>query len=154
MSSSPDSPTSGASSSPIQDRALDLLDRNDEDGFRSAHLEHFDFDAFDEGRYADVVVALDGRITQVRYSIISMMLAAIYFGLIVGTYLVGSTSGWGMLRWLGPVLLVSIYAVVTGQSMLDRIERLTTARGLVAALAAKRDPDPSAAEGGPPPAER
>jgi hypothetical protein len=154
MSSSSDSPASGASPSPIQERALDLLDRDDEDGFRSAHLEHFDFEAFDEGRYADVVVALDGRITQVRYSIISMMLAAIYFGLIVGMYLVGPTSGWGMLRWLGPVVLVSLYAIVTGQNMLDRIERLTTARGLVAALAAERDLNRSAAEESAPSTDR
>lgn len=123
-----------ASSHLLTARALDLLDHNDEEGFRTSHLEQFDFSAFEEGRYGELVQDLEDRLSRERYSVISMLLAGIYFGLLMGHWLLDTSSWLLIARWAIPVGLVAVYAVVTARNILNRIERLSQAQALVHAL--------------------
>lgn len=124
-----------ASSHLLTARALDLLDHDDEEGFRTSHLEQFDFSAFEEGRYGELVQDLEDRLSRERYSVISMLLAGIYFGLLMGHWLLDTSSWLLIARWAIPVGLVAVYAIVTARNILNRIERLSQAQALVHALA-------------------
>ena len=64
-----------------------------------------------------------------------MLLAGIYFGLLIGHNLFALGSTEEILWWALPVLLVSIYAIVTATHLCQRIETLGEAKALVRALA-------------------
>lgn len=125
---------------PVRQRAQSLLQHYDNDDFNADHLGYLDREAIDDGEFRSVPAALDARMERDRYSLLSMLLAGIYFGLLVGHYLFSTGSTEAILWWLVPVLLVSAYAVVTATNLLRRLQELSRIKALVEAAAA-RDPE-------------
>lgn len=128
------------SNDPVRSRAEDLLRRYDNEDFKADHLGYLDHDAIGDGEFDTVASALEARMERDRYSLISMLLAGIYFGLLMGANLFATGSTAAILWWLVPVLLVSVYAIVTATSLLHRLQELSRAKALVEALTA-RDPE-------------
>jgi hypothetical protein len=120
-----------AISDPVRSRAATLLKRHDNDDYKAQHVGYLDHEAIAEGEFDAVPPALDARIERDRYSLIAMMLTGIYFGLVLGHFLFSLTTIREILWWLVPVVLVSVYAIVTANSFLDRICELSKAKALV-----------------------
>jgi hypothetical protein len=77
---------------------------------------------------------VNSRLSTARYSLISMLIAGIYFGLLVGHWLV-SLSTWSLLgRWLIPVLLVTIYAAYSSYQTIRELHELSEAKALLQVL--------------------
>jgi len=94
-----------------------------------------DLEALDQERYDDVLESVNTRLSTARYSLISMLVAGIYFGLLVGTWLVSIASWTHVTRWAVPVLLVTIYAVYSSYHTIREIRELSEARSLLRMLA-------------------
>jgi len=92
-------------------------------------------DVLDQERYDDVLESVNTRLSTARYSLISMLVAGIYFGLLVGTWLVSIASWTHVTRWAVPVLLVTIYAVYSSYHTIREIRELSEARSLLRMLA-------------------
>lgn len=125
-------PTSSRS---LSEYARSLLDREDNAGLRPSHAGYLDPNAFQDARYTDLLPALDARLSRLRYSLISMLLAGIYFGLLVGHWLLVTSTWQGIALWVLPVGLVCLYAVVTARSMFRRMRHLHETRAVLRALA-------------------
>jgi hypothetical protein len=121
----------------VRSRATTLLRQYDNDDFKEQHLGYIDHDAIEDGNFDGVARALDARIERDRYSLISMLLAGIYFGLLVGHNMFSTATTTQVLWWAVPVLLVSIYAVVTANNLFRRLQELSRARALVESLDAE-----------------
>lgn len=127
---------------PVRAHAERLLQRYDNEDFKSDHLGYLDHDAISDGRLGPAASALDARMERDRYSLISMLLAGIYFGLLIGANLFATHSTAAILWWVLPVLLVSAYAIVTATNILHRLQELARTKAVVEALTT-RDPDRS-----------
>ena len=123
-----------ASSSPLRRYARSLLDREDNAGLKPSHVGYLDPYAFDEDRFDTLLPALDARVSRIHYSLISMLLAGIYFGLLVGHWLFHTSTWMGIAGWALPVGLVGLYAIVTARNMLRRLNRLHETRAVLHAL--------------------
>jgi hypothetical protein len=124
-----------ASSPSLVTYARSLLDREDNAGLRPSHIGYLVPEAFQDARYADLLPALDARLSRIRYSLISMLLAGIYFGLLVGHWLFSTATWQGIAGWAVPVGLVGVYAVVTARNMLRRMRHLHETRAVLGACA-------------------
>lgn len=124
-----------AASRPLLAHARSLLDRETNDGLRASHVGYLDPDAFQDARYADLLPALDARASRYRYSLVSMLLAGIYFGLLVGHWLLSLVTWQAVASWMLPVGLVCLYAVVTARNMLNRLRQLHETRAVIETLA-------------------
>jgi hypothetical protein len=125
-----------ASLSSLEAHALKRIGPSDNDGYRPNHLGYLDFEAFEDGEYTALLPALDARITNVHYSLVSMLLAAIYFGLVVGHWLFATAPWTAVAGWAVPVGIVSLYAIITARNQFRRLQRLHEARAVVESLAA------------------
>lgn len=125
---------SSLSSQTLQSRVLDRLAPHGSEGLRSGLAGVVDLDALEEGRYQEVLESVESRLSAAQYSLISMLVAGIYFGLLVGHWLF-SLSSWPLvLRWSIPVLLVTIYAGYSSYHTIREIYELSEARILLSLL--------------------
>ncbi len=125
----------------LQSRVHDRLAAHGSEGLRASLAGVVDLEALQERRYQTVLDSVEARLSSARYSLMSMLVAGIYFGLLVGYWLV-SLSSWGLvLRWLVPVLLVTVYAGYSSYQTLREMHDLAEARALLRVLSSSRSPD-------------
>ena len=103
-------------------------------GLRASLAGVVDLEALEKEQYGDVLESIDARLSTAQYSLVSMLVAGIYFGLLTGTWLVGTASWAIILRWTIPVLLVTIYAVYSSYQTVQEIRELSEARSLLRTL--------------------
>ena len=118
----------------LQSQVARRLDPHSSDGMQAALAGVVDLHALEEHRYGDVLTAVDQRLTQARYSLLSMLAAGIYFGLLVGLWLVDGST-WGRVAlWVTPVLLVTVYGLYTTHQTVRQIRHLSETRSLLQLL--------------------
>ena len=115
----------------IQSRVSRQLDPHGSEGARTALSGVVDLEALDDRRYGEVLAAVDDRLSQARYSLLSMLAAGIYFGLLVGFWLVNGSTWGAIARWALPVLLVTTYGLYATHRAIRRIRHLSEARALL-----------------------
>jgi hypothetical protein len=109
-------------------------------GLRASLAGVVDLNDLEEERYGEVLASIDARLSTAQYSLVSMLVAGIYFGLLVGTWLV-STESWLLIgRWALPVLLVTVYAVYSAYKTIQEIRELSEAKSLLDTLLRKSAP--------------
>lgn len=118
----------------IQSRVVNQLTPHGSEGARAVLSDVIDLEALEHERYHDVLETVDARISRARSSLISMLVAGIYFGLLVGVWLVDVSSWMGLLQWLLPVLLVGIYGGISTHQRVVQIRQLSEARALLNVL--------------------
>lgn len=127
----------------LQSRVHDRLAAHGSEGLRASLAGVVDLEALQERRYETVLESVEARLSSAQYSLMSMLVAGIYFGLLVGYWLM-SLSSWGLvLRWLVPVLLVTVYAGYSSYQTLREMHDLAEARALLRVLSRSRSPDPA-----------
>jgi len=125
---------STVSSNTLQSHVTDRLTPHGSEGVRSELAGVVDLEALEQEHYDEVLASVDARLSTAQYSLISMLVAGIYFGLLVGDWLV-TTASWPLLvRWILPVLLVTIYAVYSSYQTIREIRQLSEARSLLFTL--------------------
>jgi hypothetical protein len=118
----------------LQRQVLDRLATHGSEGVRTELAGVVDLEALDDERYGDVLASVDSRLSTAQYSLISMLVAGIYFGLLVGHWLF-TLSGWtASLWWIVPVLLVTTYAMYSSYHTIREIHELSEARALLQVL--------------------
>lgn len=122
------------SPSALQARVLDRLAPHGSEGLRASLAGVVDLDALKDERYEEVLDSVDSRLSTAQYSLISMLVAGIYFGLLVGHWLFTLTVGIQALWWGVPVLLVTTYAVYSSYHTVREIRELSEARSLLRVL--------------------
>lgn len=131
---------SSVSSKTLRSRAVERLAPHGSEGIRAGLSGVVDLDALKNERYDDVLDSVNDRLTMAQYSLVSMLVAGIYFGLLMGTWLV-TVSTWPLiLRWALPVGLVTIYAVYSSYQTIREIRALSEARILLRTIADQPDP--------------
>ena len=129
------------SSSFVQSQIVDRLSAHGSEGLRAELAGVIDLDALEQQRYGEVLESVDARLTTAQYSLVSMRIAGIYFGLLVGWWLL-SLASWGLIaRWLIPVLLVTVYAANASYQTIQEMRQLSEARALLTTLT--EDPSPN-----------
>jgi len=126
---------SSVPSNVLRTGVTDRLAPHGSEGLRTELAGVVDLEALEEERYEEVLESVDARLSTAQYSLISMLVAGIYFGLLVGTWLVSIASWTHVLRWGLPVLLVTIYAVYSSYQTIREIRELSEARSLLRMLA-------------------
>jgi hypothetical protein len=126
---------SSVSTNALRAHVTDRLTPHGGEGVRTELAGVVDLEALDQERYDDVLESVNTRLSTARYSLISMLVAGIYFGLLVGTWLVSIASWTHVTRWAVPVLLVTIYAVYSSYHTIREIRELSEARSLLRMLA-------------------
>jgi len=119
----------------LQSRLHDRLAAHGSEGLRASLAGVIDLEALEDRRYDEVLESVDSRLSTAQYSLISMLVAGIYFGLLVGHWLMSLSSWPGVLRWAVPVGLVTIYAGYSSYATIREIHELSEARALLALLA-------------------
>lgn len=132
---------SSSSSHTLQSQVHDRLAPHGSEGLRTGLAGVVDLEALQQERYEDVLASVDNRLTTTQYSLISMLVAGIYFGLLVGWWLLTFSSWPLLLRWLVPVVLVTIYAVYSAYHTIQEHRELSEARVLLRTLARKGSPE-------------
>ena len=118
----------------IESRLARQLDPHGSEGVRAALSGVVDLEALEKRQYEDVLGAVDQRLSGARYSLLSMLVAGIYFGLLVGFWLVNGST-WGTIAlWVIPVLLVTAYGLYSTHQIVRRIRHLSEARALLQLL--------------------
>lgn len=127
----------------IQSKIADRLVRHGSTGTRTSLSGIVDMETLEKQQYAKVLEAVDDRLTKVRYTLFSMVLAGIYFGLLVGLWLVDFSSWESLLKWTIPVVLVTIYGTYSTHQTATQIRHLSETRALLALLVeeSSREPD-------------
>lgn len=121
-------------SSTLQSRVTDRLTPHGSEGVRSEFAGVVDLEALEQEEYDEVLESVDARLSTAQYSLISMLVAGIYFGLLIGSWLM-STASWPLIvRWALPVLLVTLYAVYSSYHTIREIRQLSEARSLLSTL--------------------
>jgi hypothetical protein len=118
----------------IQSRVARQLDPHGSDGVRAALSGVIDLDALQEHRYKKVLGTVDERLTQARYSLLSMLVAGIYFGALVGFWLVDGTTWDSLALWVVPLSLVTVYGLYATHQTIYQIRHLSEARALLQLL--------------------
>lgn len=119
---------------PIQSRVARLLDPHGTEGVRTALTGVVDLGALKENRYEEVLETVDERLSEARYSLLSMIVAGIYFGLLIGHWLVDGSTWGGVALWGGPVLFVTTYGLYATYQTVRLIRHLSEARALLQLL--------------------
>jgi len=136
-------PMSAVPTDSIQSRVARQLSPHGSDGVRASLAGVVDLDALQDHRYEEVLGAVDRRLTQARYSLLSMLVAGIYFGVLVGFWLVDGST-WGSLAlWVVPLSLVTVYGLYATHQTVHQIRHLAEARALLLLLM-----EPARNEGG------
>lgn len=129
-------------SSSLQSRILDRLSAHGSEGLRAGLAGVIDLEALQQEQYAKVLESVESRLTTAQYSLISMLIAGIYFGLLVGWWLM-SVASWGLIaRWVIPVLLVTIYAGNASYQTIQELRQLSEARALLTTLTQESSTEP------------
>lgn len=118
----------------IQSRVTQQLDSHGSDGVRAALAGVIDLDALQEDRYEEVIGAVNERLTQARYSLLSMLVAGIYFGCLVGFWLVDGSTWGNLALWVLPLSLVTVYGLYATHQTVHQIRHLSEARALLQLL--------------------
>lgn len=118
----------------IQSRVARQLDPHGSEGVQAALSGVVDLEALEEERYGAVLSAIDDRLSQARYSLISMLVAGIYFGLLVGFWLVEGATWGAIALWAVPALLVTLYGAYAAHQTVLEIRHLSEARALLRLL--------------------
>ena len=118
----------------IESRLTRRLDPHGSEGVRAALSGVVDLESLEKRQYEDVLGAVDQRLSKARYSLLSMLVAGIYFGLLVGFWLVNGST-WGTIAlWVIPVLLVTTYGLYSTHQTVRQIRHLSEARALLQLL--------------------
>ncbi|PSQ71451.1 MAG: hypothetical protein BRD43_07325 [Bacteroidetes bacterium QS_4_64_154] len=118
----------------IESRLARRLDPHGSEGVRAALSGVVDLESLEKRQYEDVLGAVDQRLSEARYSLLSMVVAGIYFGLLVGFWLVNGST-WGTIAlWGIPVLLVTAYGLYSTHQTVRQIRHLSEARALLQLL--------------------
>lgn len=133
---------SPSQSEAIQARVVEQLTPHGSEGARAALSHVIDLQALEHERYYDVLETVDARLSRARYSLISMLVAGIYFGLLVGLWLVDFSSWLGIIQWTLPVLFVTIYGGYASYETIVQIRQLSEARALLQLLIDSSPEDP------------
>lgn len=131
----------------IQSQLINRLSAHGATGIRTSLSGVIDLDALEERRYEAVLEAIDDRLSQARYSLISMLVSGIYFGLLVGFWLVEFSSWTSIVQWGLPAGIVTIYGAYSSHQTILQIRQLSEARGLLDLLVNKRS-SAEASDGG------
>lgn len=124
----------------LRSEATDRLMPHGSGGLRASLAGVVDLNALEEERYGDVLASVDARLSTAQYSLVSMLVAGIYFGLLVGTWLV-NTESWSLIgRWVIPVSLVTVYAVYSAYKTVKEIRELSEARSLLDTIVRQSTP--------------
>lgn len=126
----------------IQARVVDQLSPHGSEGARAALTHVIDLEALEHGRYHEVLETVNARLSRARYSLISMLVAGIYFGLLVGFWLMDFSSWMVILQWSIPAVLVTIYGVYASYQTIVQIRQLSEARALLHLLLEPSPRDP------------
>lgn len=118
----------------IKSQVTRQLDPHGSEGARTALSGVVDLKALEEQQYEEVLSTVDERLSQARYSLLSMLVAGIYFGLLVGFWLVDGSSWGSIALWGVPVLLVTIYGTYATHQTVLQIRHLAEARALLQLL--------------------
>lgn len=118
----------------IQSRVVRHLDPHGSEGARTALSGVVDLEALEKREYGTVLAAVEQRLSQARYSLLSMILAGIYFGLLVGFWLIDGSTWKAISLWAVPVLLVSTYGTYATHQTILQIRHLAQARALLRLL--------------------
>jgi len=125
---------SGVQTETIQSRVAHHLDPHGSEGARTALSGVVDLEALEERQYEAVLTTVDERLSQAWYSLLSMLTAGIYFGLLVGFWLVDSSTWTNIALWVLPVLLVTTYGLYSTHQTIRRIRHLSEAQALLRLL--------------------
>lgn len=124
----------------IQSRVVRQLDPHGSEGVRAALSGVVDLKALEERQYEEVLGAVDQRLSRARYSLLAMLVTGIYFGLLVGHWLVNG-SPWGThALWIVLVLLVTTYGLYATHQTVRQIRHLSEARALLRLLLDRSSP--------------
>ena len=126
---------SSISTDSLHSRVSRSLAPHGSNGVRTALSGVVDLEDLEEQRYEDVLHAVDQRLSQSRYTLLSMVVAGIYFGLLVGVWLVDGSTWEAVTLWTVPVLLVMTYGLYAAYQTIVQIRRLAEARALLHVLA-------------------
>lgn len=124
----------------IQSRVVRHLDPHGSEGARTALSGVVDLEALEKREYGTVLAAVEQRLSRARYSLLSMLLAGIYFGLLVGFWLIDGSTWGAITLWAVPVLLVSTYGAYATHQTILQIRHLAEARALLRLLAQGSSP--------------
>jgi len=125
----------------LHERIHEHLSTHGSDSLRAQLASVVDLKAIDAKQYQEVLDTVNSRLKSIRYSLISMLVAGIYFGLLVGTWLVDTSSLESILLWGVPALLVTIYGIYSTSHMLRESYHLSEARSLLYILTDRSLPD-------------
>jgi len=125
---------STSSSDALHTHVHDRLVPHGSEGLQTQLASVVDLEALEDHRYAEVLETVNNRLSTAHYSLISMLVAGIYFGLLVGTWLVDVSSWQTITGWSVPVVLVTLYALYATHQTLREIYHLSEARSLLRAL--------------------
>lgn len=118
----------------LQSRVTDRLTAHGSEGLRTELAGVVDLDALEQERYGEVLESVEARLSTAQYSLISMLVAGIYFGLLVGSWLMNMNSWMLIAQWAIPVLLVTVYAIYSSYYTIREIRHLSEARSLLDTL--------------------
>lgn len=124
----------------IQSRVVRHLDPHGSEGARAALSGVVDLEALEKREYGTVLAAVEQRLSRARYSLLSMILAGIYFGLLVGFWLMDGSTWGAIALWAVPVLLVSTYGAYATHQTILQIRHLAEARALLRLLTRRSSP--------------
>jgi len=118
----------------IQSRVVRHLDPHGSEGTRAAVSGVVDLEALEKREYGTVLAAVEHRLSRARYSLLSMILAGIYFGLLVGFWLIDGSTWGGIALGAVPALMVSAYGAYAAHQTILQIRHLAEARALLRLL--------------------
>lgn len=119
----------------LRAEVVERLDPHSSGGARTALAGVIDEEALQDQKYHQVLDTVDDRLSRARFSLISMLVSGIYFGLLVGAWLLDFSS-WGRISlWGAPVGLVMTYGIYATHQTAMEIRRLSEARAFLVLLA-------------------
>jgi hypothetical protein len=121
-------------SQPLHAHVRERLTPHGSAGVRAELAGVVDLDALENEQYREVLESVNSRLSTMQFSLVSMLVAGIYFGLLVGGWLFALSTWALVLRWLVPVLLVTTYAVYASYQTIREIYALSEARALLQVL--------------------
>lgn len=119
----------------LRAEVAERLDPHSSGGARTALAGVIDEDALEDRKYHQVLDTVEDRLARARFSLISMLVSGIYFGLLVGAWLLEFSSWSRISLWGVPVGLVVTYGIYATHQTTMQIRRLSEARALLVLLA-------------------
>lgn len=118
----------------IWTQVADRLAVHTKEGAQASLVGIVDEEDLEEERYGEVLESVEDRLSQARFSLISMIVSGIYFGLLVGLWLVDFSTWSRIAQWSVPVLLVMTYGIYSTHQTASQIRQLSEARMLLLLL--------------------